>query len=145
MEAELQQLRREVSEAVREAEPVVAPRSATVGCGVPPCGLGPHMPVVLLACILLCFGVAGVAAAVHGVTGKDDTGDIGAPVVCYGQACIYRGIDALNPVVRDQVTLAAFIRAAAQSGGADVSAGGAPGGAGDGDPTGAAGYAPFGM
>ncbi|KAK3281571.1 hypothetical protein CYMTET_10639 [Cymbomonas tetramitiformis] len=170
MDAELQQLRREVSEATRgvrfnqatfilqvsmgsaaidgdDAQSALFTQpsegfSATVGFSVPPWGLGPHMPVVLLACIILCFGVAGVAAAVHGVTGKDDTGDIGTPVVCYGHACIYRGIDALSPVVRDQV-LAAF-RAAAQSGGANVSAGGAPGGAG-GDPTGAAGYAPFGM
>ncbi|KAK3245055.1 hypothetical protein CYMTET_45360 [Cymbomonas tetramitiformis] len=78
-----------------------------------------------------------------GVTGNDDTGDIvGAPVVYYGQACIYRGIDALSPVVRDQV-LAPF-QAAAQSGGADISAGGPPSGAG-GAPTGAAGSAPVGV
>ncbi|KAK3233581.1 hypothetical protein CYMTET_56138 [Cymbomonas tetramitiformis] len=49
----------------------------------------------------------GVAAAVHGVAGGGDTGGIEAPVVCYGQACIYRGIDTRSSVVRAQV-LAAF-------------------------------------
>ncbi|KAK3258372.1 hypothetical protein CYMTET_32579 [Cymbomonas tetramitiformis] len=62
------------------------------------------MPVVLLACILLCFGVAGVAAAGHGVAGGGDTGGIEAMVVCYGQACIYRGIDTLAARCRDVVS-----------------------------------------
>ncbi|KAK3285955.1 hypothetical protein CYMTET_6462 [Cymbomonas tetramitiformis] len=126
----------------QEAEPAMTSRWPVVGCGAPPWGLGPHMPVMLLACALLCFGVAGIAAAVHGVAGCGDTGGIEAPVVCYGQACIYRGIDTLSPVVRAQV-LAAF-QAAAQAGGADISAGGAPGGAG-GDAMAAAGSASAGM
>ncbi|KAK3271349.1 hypothetical protein CYMTET_20292 [Cymbomonas tetramitiformis] len=99
-------------------------RSPIVGCGVSPRGLGSHMPVVLLACILLCCGVARVAAAVHGGGGSAVARE---PVVCYGQACIFSGIDSLSPVVRAQV-IAAF-QAAALSGGADTASGGATGGA----------------
>ncbi|KAK3268783.1 hypothetical protein CYMTET_22730 [Cymbomonas tetramitiformis] len=67
-------------------------------------------------------GVAGVAAAVHG---GGSSAAAREPVDCYGQACIFCGIDTLNAVVRAQV-LAGF-HAAALSGGADIASGGAPG------------------
>eukprot|EP00854_Cymbomonas_tetramitiformis_P018264 gene18264-biopygen18851 len=66
----------------------------------------------------------GFAAAVHG---GGSSAAAREPVVCYGQACIFSGIDTLSPVVRAQV-LAAF-QATALSGSADIASGGAPGGA----------------
>ncbi|KAK3252479.1 hypothetical protein CYMTET_38223 [Cymbomonas tetramitiformis] len=142
VDAELQQLRREVTAATEVSmvqasftPPVSAVVAATAATDAPsyrysaptdefkggiemvPPPAGPHTIEM------------GVAAAVHG---GGSSAAAREPVVCYGQACIFSGIDTLSSVVRAQV-LAAF-QAAALSGGADIASGGAPGGAPGGGP-----------
>ncbi|KAK3274967.1 hypothetical protein CYMTET_16881 [Cymbomonas tetramitiformis] len=126
VEAELQQLRREVTTAAEASmvqasftPPVSAVAAATAANGA---------PSVCISAPTDEFA-AGVAAAVHG---GGSSAAAREPVICYGQACIFGGIDTLSPVVRAQV-LAAF-QAAALSGGADIASGGAPGGAPGGGP-----------
>ncbi|KAK3247293.1 hypothetical protein CYMTET_43202 [Cymbomonas tetramitiformis] len=139
VEAELQQLGRDVAAATEVsmvqasfAPPVSAVVAATADSGLPSYYLSTPTDEFVGGIEMLHPPAGprtiemGVAAAVHGGGSPAAARE---PVVCYGQACIFSGIvDTLSPMVRAQV-LAAF-QAAALSGGADISSGGAPPGGG---------------